>query len=188
MPSRLESLQQGEAERLTAGESRASTLETRADEARSGFDAASAAREVATASFESFRKDLGEDIESLRGSQVGRGRLNTGFGFEDEDRLVTESAEGLNRELARQAFTAASLDLQNISGQQTAADRARDRDLDLLTGSQDREQARENQRQQRKRRRFGLLGGAIGAGAGFLLGGPAGASLGARLGGQVGGA
>ena len=188
MPTRMETLQKGQDERLAAGETRASALETRADEARSGFVAADEARQVATATFESFRKGLGEDVESLRGSQVGRGRLDTGFGFEDEDRLVTESVEGLNRELARQAFTAASLNLENIGGISRSAESARDRDLDLLTGSQDRAQAQENADRQRKRRRFGLLGGALGAGAGFLLGGLPGASLGARLGGAAGAA
>ena len=186
MANRLKDLKQQEQERLAAGSSRASGLESIADDARQRFDAGAAARESAGAAFESFREQLGEDVESLRGNQVSRGRLDTGFGMEDEDRLVRGGIRDLNRELSRNAFQAASLDLRNIEGQTGAAERGRDRDLDLLTGSTDRAQAEKNAKRQERKSRFGALLGGAGAVGGFMLGGPAGAQLGASLGSTVG--
>lgn len=187
MPSRMDQLRQREEEALASGASRATELENRADSRRRDFDAGGYAADVAAGTFRDFKEELGKDVESLRSNQASRGRLDTGFGFEDEDRLFSEASEDLQAELARNAFTAASLDLRNTEGIGAEASRSRDRDLELLTAATDREQARENLRAQKKRRRFGLLGGVIGGGAGFLLGGPAGASLGAKLGGTIGG-
>lgn len=185
MASRLKKLRQQEARQLASGEVRAGGLETRADEARATFDAAAAAREVAKAQFKDFQEELGKGIESLRGHQVGRGRLDTGFGMEDEDRLVMDFQDRLSRDVAKGAFTAASLNLRNIEGETGAAESARDRNLDLLTGATDRAQAIENDKQRRKRGRFGLLGGAIGGVGGFFLGGPAGAMAGAKAGSAI---
>ena len=186
MGRRLKKFRQQEEEQLAAGGERAGMLETRSDEARGAFDAAAAAREVAGASFADFQEEMGRGVESLRGQQVGRGRLDTGFGMEDEDRLVMDFQDRLSRDIAKGAFTAASLNLRNIEGETGAADRARDRNLDLLTGATDRAQAVENDRQRRKRGRFGMLGGAIGGVGGFFLGGPAGAVAGAKAGSAVG--
>lgn len=184
--SRVDRLRREEESRLRAGGERATALEQRTDEARSSFDSAAAAREVASVQFADFREQLGEDVESIRGNQVSRGRLDTGFGMEDEDRYITGALKDLDQELVRNAFTAQSLDLQNTAGTQRAAETAREQDLSLLAGSTDRAQAEENQRQQKKRRRFGLLGGLVGAGAGFLIPGigPVG---GAKLGGAIAG-
>lgn len=186
MASRLKKLQRGEQERLAAGEARAGRLEAGADEARESFDAASAAREVASAQFADFRRDLGEGLESQEDRQVGAGRVDTGFGFQDADRLTGRFEDKLAREVSRNAFNAAQLNLRNIEGRTGAAERGRDRDLDLLTGATDRAQAIQNEKQQRKRSRFGLLGGVAGGVGGFILGGPAGAQLGAKLGSTVG--
>lgn len=187
MPSRMDVLRQREEERLSEGDSRATRLENQSDSRREQFDARDYARDVAAGTFRDFKEELGADIESIRGNQASRGRLDTGFGFEDEDRYVSEAFEDLQAELARNSFTAAGLDLENTAGIERSGAMARDRNTELLVGATDREQARENARAQRKRRRFGLLGGLVGAGAGFMLGGPAGASLGAKLGGMAGG-
>ena len=160
-------------------------LETRADEARETFDAAAYAREVAASQFADMREEMGKGIESLRGHQVGRGRLDTGFGMEDEDRLVMDFQDRLSRDLASGAFTAAGLDLRNIEGETGAAESARDRDLDLMVGATDRAQAIENEKQQRKRARWGALGGVAGGLIGSL-GGPAGAMAGAKAGSAIG--
>lgn len=190
MPTdRLSYLKGQERDRLQSGSTRASTLEKRADEAREAFDASEYARDVAQAQFSTFREDLAEDVESFRGNQVSRGRLDTGYGFEDEDRLVRDSYENLNTQLVQNAFQAARLDLTNVAGIQGAAEGARERDLDLLVGATDRAQADENQRQRKKRRRFGLLGGLAGAAVGSFVPGVgtvAGAKLGSAIGGEVG--
>ena len=94
MASRMKKLRQGETDRLASGEVRAAELETRTDEARQGFDAAEYAREVGRAQFEDFREEMTKDVENLRSNQVGRGRVNTGYGMEDEDRLISEGYAG----------------------------------------------------------------------------------------------
>lgn len=187
MASRMQELRTREEERLVQGGQRAEELENRTDARRRDFDARDYAEDVARGTFRDFKEEFGKDIESLRGNQASRGRLNTGFGYEDEDRYVSEAFEDLQAELARNSFTAAGLDLENTAGMQGAAERARDRDYDLLVGATDREQARENARRQRKRRRFGLLGGAAGGVLGFALGGLPGAKAGAEIGSAVGG-
>jgi hypothetical protein len=181
----MKALRRGEEERLAAGRGRAEGLESGADVARERFDAAAAARETSEAAFADFRERMAEDVESFRGGQVGAGRLKTGPGQEDQDRLVRGFGRDLSREVSRGAFQAASLNLRNIEGRSGAAESARDRDLDFLGGATDREQARQNQRKQRRRGRFGALGGLAGAAVGSV-GGPAGAALGARLGSAVG--
>lgn len=162
MPSRMQNLQSQERERLASGATRATGLETRTDEARSTFDAAAAARETAAASFADMREEMGRGIESLRGQQVGRGRLDTGFGFEDEDRLVMDFQDRLSRDLSHGAFQAAGLNLRNIEGGASDANQARERDLAMLTGSLDREQGIINERNRRRRGRFGALAGLLG--------------------------
>ena len=186
MPSRIDQLKYDEKQRLRTGETRATDLETRTDEARSTFDAAEYARETAAASFADMKEEMGRGVESLRGQQVGRGRLDTGFGFEDEDRLVMDFQDRLSRDISHQAFTAAGMDLRNIEGGASDANLARERDLGLLVGATDREQARVNERNRRRRGRFGMLAGLAGAGVGLALGGPAGAQLGGSIGSSVG--
>lgn len=182
MGSRMKKLRAEEDERLASGGSRASALETRTDTAREQFDAAAAARETASVAFEDFRERLGEDVESLRGNQVGRGRLDTGFGFEDEDRLVRGLGRDLSKEISRGAFQAAGMNLRNIEGGARDANQASDRHLDYLSGSTDREQARINAKKAERKSRFGLLAGGAGAVVGGIFGGLPGAQAGAQLG------
>lgn len=187
--NRLAYLQGQEKKKLAQGSERADTLEAESDAARSGFDATEYATDAARAQFDTFRDDLLKDVETLRGNQVGRGRLDTGYGMEDEDELVQGGIENLNRQLVSNAFEAARLNLSNIGGQTAAAEGARNRDLDLLTGATDRAQAQENLKMQKKRRRFGLLGGLAGAAVGSIvpgLGTAVGAKLGSAIGGEIG--
>lgn len=185
---RMKQLRADETAQLEAGKERSGMLNTRADEARGAFDAAQQAREVGAAQFADFREELGKGVESLRGNQVGRGRLDTGFGMEDEDRLVMDFQDRLSRDIASNAFTAASLNLRNTEGMSSDANQATDRHLDLLTGATDRQQARQNEKARRKRGRWGALGGIAGGVAGFALGGPAGAKAGAQAGSSLGSA
>lgn len=173
--------------RRMEGERRAGGIERDVDTFRRDFDATEAARTTAGAMFEEFAEDHARGIRDLRGQQVGMGRLRTGFATEDEDMLTQDLNRRISREIARGAFTAASLDLQNVgafSGEGIEARRAAD---GALTSQLDRAQAAENQRQQRRRSLLGLLGGGAGALIGGKLGGPAGAAVGARIGGSLGG-
>ena len=184
--SRMDQLKAEERRRLSGEGARAGALETRTDEARGAFDAAAAARETAAASFADIKEEMGRGIESLRGHQVGRGRLDTGFGFEDEDRLVMDFQDRLSRDISHGAFQAASLDLRNIEGGGREASEARERNLALLTGATDREQARINEKKRRRRERWGALAGLAGSALGFAGGGPAGAEAGGKIGSSIG--
>jgi hypothetical protein len=186
--NRLRTLEGTLDQRRRQGEARAGELESSVDTRRESFDATDFSRRAAGAAFDDHREDLERGIGDLRGQQVGMGRLTTGFGQEDEDRYVTDLNTRLSRELARGAFTAASLDQQNIAGIQSGAESARLGADAALSGQLDRAQAEVNEKRQRRARRLSLLGAGVGAVGGFLIGGPAGAAAGARVGGQVGGA
>lgn len=174
--------------RLKGLDERSGRLEGQVDERRSGFDAREFLREATEGEIAQFREDFGEDVGDLRGNQVGRGRLNSGFGFEEEDQLFENMSEDLNRRLLRSAMGAASLDLENTAGIQSAAESARERDLAMVSGGFDRAQAFENAKRQRKKGRFGFLGSLAGGIIGGVAGGPAGAKAGATIGGGLAGA
>lgn len=108
------------------------------------FDADEAVRTAAEGAFEFLRTDIEEGVEDLRGSQVGRGRLSTGFGFEDEDRLVRDIFDRFNAEVARNSLQAAQLNLQNQGQLGDFSNLSRNRFLDFLSGERDRDVAREN--------------------------------------------
>ena len=172
-------------ERVDQGGERARRLEGSVDTRRQGFDARDRIKSSAKADFEDFRQFFGRDMETLRESQVSRGRLGSGGGFRDEDRLFSDSADRLNRRIAQRGVDAAGLDLRNLEGLSGDQRFASNLDAELLSGTADRATARENFERDRRKKKFGFIGGALGAGAGFLLGGPGGAATGAKLGGTV---
>jgi hypothetical protein len=180
--------------RRLEGGSRAATLEREVDTRRGAFDATEYARTASSAAFEDFREDYDRGISDLRGQQVAMGRMKTGFATEDEDRLGSDLNARLAREMARNSFTAAQLDQDNVRGMSADGVEARAGSDAALAGGLDREQADINERQKRKSRFLGLLG----AGAGAVIGGVAGsivpglgtavgAGLGARIGSKLGG-
>lgn len=133
----------------------------------SAFNAGDYAREAGRATYDEFSEDLTRSVGDLRASQVGRGRLRTGFGFREEDRLVSDSYKALMRAIAQQSLQAAGLNLD-----------ARGMEGEMVAGALDRRQAEKNAR---KRRRGGLLG-TIGAIGGTLIA----PGIGTYLGGQLG--
>lgn len=135
------------------------------------YSAQPAFEESAQAGMRLLRQPMTEQIEGLRGNQVGRGRLRTGFGFQEEDRMVRDIYNRFTDQLASRALSAQQLELQ-----------ARGLEGDLLSGGWDRRTAAQNAK---RKRRGGLLG-ALGGVAGFAVGGPLGAYLGGKLGGAVG--
>lgn len=145
------------------------------------FDADRGAERSARAQFDTFREDLGRDVESLRGSQVGRGRLNSGFGFEDEDRLVEGGIRDLTRTLAQNALQAQSLNLQAAGGLANVGAQRSGRFLDILGSERDASFLEDEMARRKKaEKRSGLFGalGTIAKGVGgYLAGGPAGAGL-----------
>lgn len=140
------------------------------------FDATEAATRASEAQYSAINEDLVEGIRELRGQQVGAGRRGTGYGFGDEDELVTDANERIARAVAANSMGAARLNLANTQDLGRYGSRASERSLDAYSGLADREQARENER---RRQRFGLLQGAAGL-AGSVFG-PVGAAAGKKL-------
>lgn len=141
------------------------------------YDPYAAAETSARAQFETFDRDLGRNLEDMRGSQVGSGRLRTGFGYQDQDRLWEGAVEDLNRSVAKRSMTAAGLDLRNIEGMQMS----RDLSAEMAAGGMDQELALEEQERARKSGIGGMIGGALGGVAGLLIPG-AGPVIGSVLG------
>ncbi len=143
------------------------------------YDPYASAQRAAGAQYETFSRDFREDIEDFRGSQVGSGRLRTGFGYEDQDRLYRGGIEDMNRQIAMRSMQASGLELRNIEGMQGA----RDLTGELAAGGIDQENARADYESKKKGGLFGGIGGLIGGGIGLLAGGgPLGAAAGSDIG------
>lgn len=146
-----------------------------------GFDADEAAGRSAKAQFDTFREDLAEDLGDLRGEQVGAGRLDTGYRFDDEDELIEGGIRDLNRGIAGRAVQTAGMNLRNTEGIGQYGQDTTGRYLDILGSERDAdlqlEEMRRKDEANRKKGMFGLAGRV----GGTLLG-PAGDKLGGRLG------
>lgn len=138
------------------------------------YDPYAAATRSSKAQFESFQPDLERGIRDLRGSQVGMGRLQTGYGQEDEDYLVSEGIQDLNRQIAQRSLDASRLELEG-RGQRG----------DFIAGGLDRgRQEEEDEREKKAGGWRGFLGGVAGTALGSLVG-PVGSAVGAKLGSRI---
>lgn len=127
-------------------------------------------------------RDMSEQLIDLRGSQVGMGRLNTGFGYEDEDRLYRGAYDRMGSELASRSIQTAGLELGNINSMQQSRELA----PSIAAGGIDQELALKDYERQRRGGLFGGIGGVLGGIAGFALGGgPVGAAVGSNIGGNL---
>lgn len=103
------------------------------------FDAQEALEESAGGLYEDFSEARDRELEDMRGRQVGAGRLKTGFGFEDQDRLMEEMERNFQRELVNRALDAEQMNLRNLEGRRRASNRY----LDMLTSEREREEREE---------------------------------------------
>lgn len=171
---------------LSASERRGREVEDEYLRRAREFDPSGAVRTAAEGAWASILPQVRDAITGLRGRMVGAGRLRGGYGEMDEDEVWNRATQQLTSEIARNAMSAAGLQLQNIQGIGGYGQAVTNRYLDLLAGGLDREQMAENAR----RRRRGGIGSLIGAGLGAAVGSfipGAGTMLGAQLGGLLGG-
>lgn len=171
---------------LSGAGTRASTATDAFDTALTGFDPQAAFEKSAEGAYAGFRTRLKEDIGTLRGQQVGMGRLRTGFGQDDEDRLVDRSAERFENTLADRAMQTTGMRLNKLGMQGSYAEAQQNRYLDLLSGGLDRAQAEANAKRQSRNSLISAALGGVGMVGGAILGGPIGAGIGAKLGYGVG--
>lgn len=149
-----------------------------------GFDAQRAAGTAARAHFDQFAEDLRRDLSDFRGAQIGAGRLNTGFRFEDEDELFRQGLADLGRTLAQNALSAESLNLRNTAQLGAFGEGATNRFLDVLAGQRDTELSLEEMRRRDEERKRSGMFGFLGRVGGSLLG-PAGSVVGGKIGDAV---
>jgi hypothetical protein len=124
------------------------------------FDATDYVNKAAQGAWNQFMPQLNRDIGTLRGQQVGMGRLDTGFATEDEDRLVAESTGRFTDQLAQTAVEGAGLQLRNDQGLGDFGSQYGNRYLDLISGQLDQKTAQQNAK------KGGGLGDWVRAGAG----------------------
>jgi len=143
-------------------------------EGLTGFDPGEAYKEYLGGAEEAFGRQLGEGLDAVRGTEVGRGRLNSGFGALDETEFARQLTSDYRREASSRALDASGMNLSRLSRIADVEERGTGTYLDLLTGQKDREQAAANARNERKaNRRNAIIGGIAqigGAAAGAYLG------------------
>lgn len=127
----------------------------------SSFDATEGAQRTADVLSRDWMRDYTEDMERLRGTQVGQGRIDTGYGYEDTDRFSRDARQSMTDSLARLSMQA--------QGQQIGVNRDIGRYGERVTGRGiDLEQTAEDRRRSdraSRRSMWGNIGGAlIGAG------------------------
>ena len=143
-----------------------------------------------------FRERFDRDLTTLRSTQTGMGRLNTGFATKDEDRLFTDLGSDLNRQIGSFALQTSGQELDALGLLGSHADRVSDRAMSARGGEYHTLRAQRLQEDRERRERKGgllqslltvgggLLGSIFAPGIGTAAGAAAGRSAGRRMGGQ----
>ena len=150
------------------------------------FDPSSYLADTARGQFNILRPDMENYMASLRGQQVGMGRLDTGFATEGEDRVTTEALRGLDDRLLANSMNSAGMEMQKYNSLGQYGNQNYDRAMEMNSSGWDRKVAADNAKKKKKHGIFGTIGSVLGGAGGFLLGGPAGAAAGAKIGGSIG--
>lgn len=130
------------------------------------FDPRQYASEATQATTQLMQRDLTRGLDDLRGQQVGMGRLRTGFGFGDEDRLWEGYLDRVALNNSANAMQAAGLEFGKLSTDYSSVDRYGD----WLASGYDLELAKKNAEEQRKADLWKGIGGALGMGLSFIPG------------------
>ena len=145
-------------------------------EGLTGFDPGAAYKEYLGGAEEAFGRQLGEGLDAVRGTEVGRGRLDSGFGALDETDFARQLTSDYRREASSKALDASGMNLSRLNSIAGIEEGKTGTYLDLLTGQKDREQAAANAKSERKANRRNAIIGGIGQ----IAGAAAGAYLGRR--------
>lgn len=100
----------------------------------SSFDPMAAATEASTAQLSLAMPRIMEAFGNMRGAQTATGRLNTGYGYADQDRFMADTAENLNAQMAARAMQAAQMRQAATSEMGRYATGARDTYMDAALG------------------------------------------------------
>lgn len=169
-PSKREKRLRGKFDRMTADEvGRGRRLSSAYEEGAIGYDPQESINTSAQAAWEGIREQMGEEMESLFGHQVGAGRLDTGYGDQDRKRTVRHFGDRLNREIARNSMVGEELRAQNIRDLGRAGDVATDRGMEAVYGQYATERQAREQEAASKRKMWGNLGGTAISAVGRVL-------------------
>ena len=134
------------------------------------FDPDAAFNRRLTAAQESFKRQFTRDVEALRGSQVRRGRTNTGFAFQDEDRLFEEMAGRFAEVSGSAALTTAGMDMDRLALIGAHGERASDRAMSARGGEYHTLRGQRLQDQADRRQMWGNIAGGLGSAIGAIWG------------------
>lgn len=126
-----------------------------------GFNPMQAATQAATAQYNIAMPQIQRQVANLRGSQAGS-RLNTGYGMQDQDQLLTDNLNNLNQSIIARAMDAAQMERGVISEMGQYGQNNTNLWLDATYG---RYQTEEDRRAQERQSRWGLAGGLFSAAA-----------------------
>lgn len=125
------------------------------DNANASFDPSAAFKTYTSGAIGDFNTNLAKQLQTMTGSAVGAGRLNTGFFDQDQGQLVKDMGTNFANTISQQAL--------NVSGQQEA-DLSRRGNYalgtsqnynDLLSGALDRQTAQQNAKRQQRSSLYG---------------------------------
>lgn len=132
----------------------------------SNFDATEGAKRTADVLSQDWMQQYTEGVEGLRGRQVGQGRLDTGYGFEDTDRYTRDARRSMTDSLARLSMQAQGQQLGATESMGRYGERTTGRGIDIDMTEEDR---RRSDRAS-KRSALGNIGGALIQAGGRYLG------------------
>lgn len=147
-------------------------------------DPRKALAETAGGLFDQFERGVGRKISNLRGSMVGSGRLEGGYGELDEAETVYDARADLNSKIAGLSLDAEGMSMANTNAIGQFGQNQTGQYLDLLTGGMDRAMAEREGKRNRKASLWGSLAGL----AGMVAGGPIGGAIGGWAGKKLAGA
>lgn len=142
------------------------------------FDPMQYAKQAAKGTYDVLRRDAVRDLEDLRGSQVGTGRIRSGFGYGDQDRLWEGFMDRVGSQISANAMQAGGQKLSALTTDYSSLDRYGN----WLAAGYDVEMDKYNEEQRKKSGLWGTLGTLAGGALGFIPG------LGGAIGGPLGGA
>lgn len=125
------------------------------------FDPMQAATQASQAQYALAMPQIKRQLADLRGSQVGQGRLRTGFGQGDQDQLLTTNLEHLNQSMIQRAMQAAQMQQATTSELGAYGQNNQNMYLDYATG---RERTRYEQEQANRAGNRSMIGSLLGAG------------------------
>jgi hypothetical protein len=125
------------------------------------FDPMAAATQAAEAQYQTALPLIQRQVNRLRGSQVGHGRLRTGYGMQDQDELLERNYANLNQSMIARAMQAAEMQAQANRELGAYGEGARNLYIDATLG---RERSRYEQEMANQASQRGMYGNLLAAG------------------------